>query len=50
MAHKEIMIVSVFIRWLKPGATFEGFVREWEADCGTAIRLSAGLALKSLAR
>jgi hypothetical protein len=26
------MIVSVFVRRLKPGATFQDFVREWEAD------------------
>jgi len=25
------MIVSVFARRLKPGATFQDFVREWEA-------------------
>ena len=28
------MIVSVFVRRLKPGATFQDFVREWEADEG----------------
>jgi hypothetical protein len=28
------MIVSVFVRRLKPGATFQDFVREWEADAG----------------
>jgi len=31
------MIVSVFIRRLKPGATFEDFVREWEADEGFGV-------------
>ena len=30
------MIVSVFVRRLKPGATFQDFVREWEADQGPA--------------
>ena len=25
------MIVSVFVRRLKPGATFQDFVREWES-------------------
>jgi hypothetical protein len=28
------MIVSVFVRRLKPGASFHDFVREWEADEG----------------
>jgi hypothetical protein len=28
------MIVSVFVRRLKPGATFQDFMREWEADEG----------------
>ena len=28
------MIVSVFVRRLKPGVTFQDFVREWEADEG----------------
>jgi hypothetical protein len=31
------MIVSVFIRRLKPGATFEDFVREWGADEGFGV-------------
>jgi hypothetical protein len=31
------MIVSVFVRRLKPGATFEDFVREWEADAGFGV-------------
>ena len=31
------MIVSVFVRRLKPGATFEDFVREWEADEGFGV-------------
>jgi hypothetical protein len=31
------MIVSVFIRRLRPGATFEDFVREWEADEGFGV-------------
>ena len=31
------MIVSVFIRRLKPGRTFEDFVREWEADVGFGV-------------
>ena len=31
------MIVSVFIRRLKPGATFQDFVREWEADEGFGV-------------
>jgi hypothetical protein len=31
------MIVSVFVRRLKPGATFDDFVREWEADTGFAV-------------
>jgi hypothetical protein len=31
------MIVSVFIRRLKPGATFEDFVCEWEADEGFGV-------------
>ena len=31
------MIVSVFIRRLKPGATFEDFVREWKADEGFGV-------------
>ena len=31
------MIVSVFVRRLKPGATFEDFVREWEADQGFGV-------------
>ena len=30
------MIVSVFVRRLKPGATFQDFVREWEAGAGSA--------------
>jgi hypothetical protein len=30
------MIVSVFVRRLKLGATFQDFVREWEADEGSA--------------
>jgi len=31
------MIVSVFVRRLKPGATFPDFVREWEADEGFGV-------------
>jgi hypothetical protein len=31
------MIVSVFIRRLKPGASFQDFVREWEADEGFGV-------------
>ena len=31
------MIVSVFVRQLKPGATFQDFVREWEADEGFGV-------------
>lgn len=31
------MIASVFIRRLKEGATFEDFVREWEADQGFGV-------------
>jgi hypothetical protein len=31
------MIVSVFVRRLKPGATFDDFVREWEADTGFGV-------------
>jgi len=31
------MIVSVFVRRLKPGATFKDFVREWEADEGFGV-------------
>jgi len=29
--------VSVFVRRLKPGHTFEDFVREWEADVGFGV-------------
>jgi hypothetical protein len=31
------MIVSVFVRRLKPGRTFEEFPREWEADVGFGV-------------
>jgi hypothetical protein len=31
------MIVSVFVRRLKAGATFADFVREWEADQGFGV-------------
>jgi len=31
------MIISVFVRRLKPGATFQDFVREWEADAGFGV-------------
>jgi len=31
------MIVSVFVRRLRPGATFQEFVREWEADEGFGV-------------
>lgn len=31
------MIVSVFVRRLKEGATFEDFLREWEADVGFGL-------------
>jgi hypothetical protein len=33
------MIVSVFVRRQKPGATFQDFVREWEADEGFGVPL-----------
>ncbi len=31
------MIVSVFVRRLKEGATFEQFIKEWEADVGFGV-------------
>ena len=31
------MIVSVFVRRLKEGATFEDFINEWEADQGFGV-------------
>lgn len=31
------MIVSLFVRRLKPGYTFEDFIREWEADIGFGV-------------
>jgi len=31
------MIVSVFDRRLKPGASFQNFMREWEADRGSGV-------------
>lgn len=31
------MIASVFVRRLKEGATFEDFIREWEADVGFGV-------------
>src|SRR6202034_1354137 len=31
------MIVSVFVRRLKEGSTFEDFVTEWEADQGFGV-------------
>ena len=31
------VIVSVFVRRLKPGFTFDDFIREWEADVGFGI-------------
>jgi hypothetical protein len=31
------MIVSVFVRRLKEGSTFEDFVNEWEADQGFGV-------------
>jgi hypothetical protein len=31
------MIVSVFVRRLKKGASFQDFVREWEADEGFGV-------------
>jgi hypothetical protein len=31
------MIVSVFVRRLKPGPTFDDFVGEWEADVGFGV-------------
>jgi hypothetical protein len=31
------MIISVFVRRLKPGATFQDFVREWEGDAGFGV-------------
>jgi hypothetical protein len=35
--ENDHMIVSVFVRRLKPGASFEDFVREWEADEGFGV-------------
>jgi hypothetical protein len=32
-----LMIVSVFVRRLKEGCTFEDFIREWEADLGFGV-------------
>lgn len=32
------MIIAVFIRRLKEGATFEDFIREWEADVGFGVK------------
>jgi hypothetical protein len=31
------MIVSVFVRRLKEGCTFEDFIKEWEADEGFGV-------------
>jgi len=31
------MIVSVFVRRLKPGRTFDEFIAEWEADRGFGV-------------
>jgi hypothetical protein len=31
------MIVSVFVRHLKEGCTFEDFIREWKADQGFGV-------------
>ena len=31
------MIVSVFVRRLKPGASIQDFMREWEADEGSGV-------------
>jgi hypothetical protein len=31
------MIVSVFVRRLKPGCTFADFIAEWEADVGFGV-------------
>ena len=31
------MIVSVFVRRLKDGRTFEEFLQEWEADVGFGV-------------
>jgi len=31
------MIVSVFVRRLKPGCTLEDFINEWEADQGFGV-------------
>ena len=31
------MILSLFVRRLKPGRTFEDFIREWEADVGFRV-------------
>jgi hypothetical protein len=31
------MIVSVFVRRLKPGHTFDEFIEEWEADVGFGV-------------
>jgi hypothetical protein len=38
------MIVSVFVRRLKHGATFQDFVREWEADEGFGVQVTRWLA------
>jgi hypothetical protein len=32
-----LMIVSVFVRRLREGCTFEDFVNEWEADQGFGV-------------
>ena len=31
------MMVSIFVRRLKPGFRFEDFIREWEADVGFGV-------------
>lgn len=32
------MIIAVFVRRLREGATFEEFIREWEADVGFGVK------------
>jgi len=36
-AKEKLMIVSVFVRRLKEGHTFEQFIAEWEADKGFGV-------------
>jgi hypothetical protein len=35
--RENYMIVSVFVRCLKEGSTFQDFVNEWEADQGFGV-------------